>query len=397
MMQVTATVRLCEPGMARPLRATREFRALPHGLGELTARLWGHSLTAAAMEGIGIFWKAPYGALEGADLKVELFHAQHVRQIRGRKTARNDSIWLARVCQHGLATPTYVPPQPFRDLHQTSHCRRSLVGDGGRLRNRIHWVLDHCGLRLGGALTNILGMSGRRVRDGVIQGRSADGILDSLSGHVGRKRKLLREMLEAHPDSYTLWRLSDLLQRFDQTYRSIEDADRLLDLSLRPWERQLRLLETEPGIDRGSACAILVELGPDLGAPRKASNLAAWAGVAPGNHKIARKRLSRRSRSGNKMLKATLAECALAASRTHNTQFQSYHAAMKARRGYKRATAHKLLRVIQALLGTDEPYCDPGVDYERLLVERNAPRWLRKLKKYGFLEERPSRYTAPAS
>ena len=100
------------------------------------------------------------------------------------------------------------------------------------------------------------------------------------------------------------------------------------------------------------------------------------------------------------MLKTTLAEFALAASRTHNTQFQSYHAAMKARRGYKRATiatAHKLLRVIQALLRRDEPYCDPGVDYEQLLVERNAPRWLRKLKKYGFLEERPSRYAAPAS
>ena len=399
-MQVTATVRLCEPDMDRPLRATREFSALPQGLRELTGWLLGHAVTAAAMEGTGIFWKAPYEALEDAGLQVELFHAQHVRQIRGRKTDRNDSIWLARVCQYGLATPSYVPPQPFRDLRQTSRYRRTLVEDRSRLRNRIHKALDHCGLRLGGALTNILGMNGRRILDGVIQGRSADGILDSLSGHVRGKRQLLREMLEARPDSYTLWRLSDLLQRFDQTCRSIEDADQLLDLSLQPWERQLRLLETVPGIDRGSACAILVELGPDLSAFRKASNLAAWAGLAPGNHKSAGKRLSRRSRNGNKMLKTTLAEFALAASRTHNPQFQSYHAAMKARRGYKRATtatAHKLLRVIQALLRRDEPYCDPGVDYEQLLVERNAPRWLRKLKKYCFLEERPSRYAAPAS
>ena len=40
---------------------------------------------------------------------------------------------------------------------------------------------------------------------------------------------------------------------------------------------------------------------------------------------------------------------------------------------------------------------DPRVDYEQLLVERNAPRWLRKLKKDSFLEEQPSRYAAPAS
>lgn len=35
-MQVTATVRLGEPEMDRPLPATREFSALPQGPGELT-------------------------------------------------------------------------------------------------------------------------------------------------------------------------------------------------------------------------------------------------------------------------------------------------------------------------------------------------------------------------
>ena len=53
--------------------------------------------------------------------------------------------------------------------------------------------------------------------------------------------------------------------------------------------------------------------------------------------------------------------------------------------------------MIQALLRNDVPYCSPSVDYERLLVERNAPRGLRKLKKYGFIEGQPPRYVAPAS
>ena len=399
-LAITATVRLCEPGMAQPLRATREFSALPRGLSDLTAWLGGHAVSAAAMEGTGIFWKAPYEALEDAGVQVELFHAQHVRQIRGRKTDKNDSIWLARVCQYGLATPSYVPPRPFRDLRQTSRYRRTLVADRSRLRNRMHKALDHCGLRLGGALTDILGMNGRRILEGLVQGRGVDGILDSLSGHVRPKRDLLRQVLEARPDAYTLWRLSDLLRRYDQTCRSIADVEELLERSLRPWERQLRLLETVPGIDRGSACAILTELGPDLNAFRKASTVPAWAGLAPGNHKSAGKRLSRRARKGNPMLKTTLAECAQGAARTHGTQFQSYHKMMTARRGYKRATiatAHKLLRVIQALLRNDKPYRDPGVNYERMLVARNAPRWLRKLKQYGFLEEQPTRYAAAAS
>lgn len=37
-----------------------------------------------------------------------------------------------------------------------------------------------------------------------------------------------------------------------------------------------------------------------------------------------------------------------------------------------------------------------GVDCKRLMVERNAPRWLRKLKKYAFIEERLTHYAEVA-
>ena len=45
--------------------------------------------------------------------------------------------------------------------------------------------------------------------------------------------------------------------------------------------------------------------------------------------------------------------------------------------GWILATAHKLVRVIHAGLH-DRPYTDPGIDDERLVVERNAPRWSRR-------------------
>ena len=107
-------------------------------------------------------------------------------------------------------------------------------------------------------------------------------------------------MLEARPDAFTLWRLSDLLQRLDELDRSIADTDELLSLSLAPWEDWLRLLETVPGTDRGSACATLIELRPEVSAFPSAKHLAAWADVAPGSHKSAGKRLSRRTRKGNR-------------------------------------------------------------------------------------------------
>ena len=58
------------------------------------------------------------------------------------------------------------------------------------------------------------------------------------------------------------------------------------------------------------------------------------------------------------------------------------------RRGHKRAiitVAHKLLEVSYILLKKRCPYHDPDVDYEELQVRRNAPRWIKALKKYGYV------------
>ena len=51
------------------------------------------------------------------------------------------------------------------------------------------------------------------------------------------------------------------------------------------------------------------------------------------------------------------------------------------------ATAHKLLRTIVAMLRDNRPYIDPGIDYDKLLVDRNAARWLRKLEEHGYLPD----------
>lgn len=93
--------------------------------------------TAAAIEGTGVFWKALYEALEEAGIEVELLHAQHVRQIRGRKTDRNNSIWPARVCQCWLATPSQCPRQKglsvCRTVNHVSSARSKLGSLSGGL------------------------------------------------------------------------------------------------------------------------------------------------------------------------------------------------------------------------------------------------------------------------
>ena len=79
--------------------------------------------------------------------------------------------------------------------------------------------------------------------------------------------------------------------------------------------------------------------------------------MAPGTNASAGKRGSGRVRPGTRRY-ATLAESARAGERTTGSQFHGYHRALATRGGYKRAilaTAHKLLRVIHAVLQDDRP------------------------------------------
>ena len=117
-----------------------------------------------------IYWEAPYEALEEAGIE-PMVQAQHVKQIKGRKTDVADSIWLARICQFGLGYPSMIPPPLFRRLRKVSRLRRQLIRDRASLRNRIHKILDAVGPRIGGVLSDAFGLNGMRILEGIVAGK----------------------------------------------------------------------------------------------------------------------------------------------------------------------------------------------------------------------------------
>lgn len=86
-------------------------------------------------------------------------------------------------------------------------------------------------------------------------------------------------------------------------------------------------------------------------------------------------------------MRSLLCEIAHCAVRTRS-QFKGIYKSLLIRRGKKRAivaVGHKILKIAFVLLKNLEPYKDPDIDYEQLVVDRNAPRWLQALKKYGYI------------
>jgi len=82
-----------------------------------------------------------------------------------------------------------------------------------------------------------------------------------------------------------------------------------------------------------------------------------------------------------------LCEFAHAASRTQSV-FQSKFKSLIVRRGHKRAIvalAHKILRTLYFMIKRREHYRDSATDYDVLSVQRNAPRWIKALTRFGFI------------
>jgi hypothetical protein len=84
-----------------------------------------------------------------------------------------------------------------------------------------------------------------------------------------------------------------------------------------------------------------------------------------------------------------LCQIAWAATRT-TSQFKSRFQGLVIRRGTKKALVvigHKVLKIVFVLLSRQVPYRDSTVDYAALTVKRNAPRWIRALKRFGYLPQ----------
>jgi transposase len=85
-------------------------------------------------------------------------------------------------------------------------------------------------------------------------------------------------------------------------------------------------LDTIPGVGTRVAEILVAEIGRDMSRFPSANHLASWAGLVPGHHESAGKRLSVRTRKGSPALRVALVEAARAAARTRSYLAASFAA-----------------------------------------------------------------------
>ena len=341
------------------------------------------------MESTGVYWKSPFAALEAVGIIAWVVNARHVKAVPGRKTDMADAQWLATLARAGLLRASFIPPVEFRQLRLVARQRQKLVGMCSAEKNRLHKLLNDAGIRINVLVADSHGASARAMVKALIADQPMHEVLDR-KGRLRTSREDLFEALSPKQFSAThRFVAEEIIQHIEQIEQRIARMDQYLLDGLRAWQPQLNLLQTLPGIDLQGAATLLVEIGADMAVFGSAERLASWVGICPGNNESAGKRKTGRIRKGNAWVRRLLCEFAQAAARTRcalKAKFES----LTIRKGHKKsivALAHKMLRTVYAMLATGAHYQDRSVDYEALSVARNAPRWIKMLRKHGFVAE----------
>ena len=425
------------PGRRRVSRVW-DVSAMTGAVAELAEQLVELGIEKVTVESTSDYWRIWYYLLEAAGLDVQLVNARDVKNVPGRpKTDKLDAVWLAKLTEKGLLRPSFVPPQPIRQLRDYTRLRVDLIGERVRYWQRLEKLLEDALIKVSSVASKMDTQSVRDMIEALIAGerdpRRLAGLargkmrpkyaalVEALTGQFDDHHAELARILIDQIDALTVQiaalttpieqRLAVMLgdqepsgsaggptgadwrgTRPEQTVgtrstSSIElSADTLAECAaLTTIER----LDEIPGIGPQTAQAILAEIGLDMTRFPTAAHLVSWAKLCPRTIQSGAKQRSGKSGKGNPYLKGALGEAANAAAKTDTFLGERYRRIVKRRGKLKAlvAVARSILVIVWNLL-TDPTarFHDLGPDYHtnRITTERRMRNHIAQLTAMGY-------------
>ena len=350
------------PGPDRqPVKEIRTFGTMTAELLALGDWLAEGGVTHVAMESTGVSWKPLWNLFEDR-FELLLVNAAHVKVVPGRKRDVGDAEWLADLLRHGLLRGSFVPDRPARELRELTRYRSSLVRERTAEVNRLQKTLEGANIKLASVVSDVTGVSARAMlRELVAGAEDAAALADLAQGQLRRKRPELEQALTGRMRPHQRFMLVQHLAHIDSLDEPIAVVGEQVAERLRPFEAELVILDSIPGIGRWSAEVILAEIGPDMRRFPTAGHLASWAGMCPGHDERAGKRRSGKTCKGSPWLRVTLTEAAYAAGRSKDPYLSGRYHRLIGRRGKKKtaiAVGRTILELCHHLLSTGQLYDD---------------------------------------
>ena len=380
---------------------------------ELGDHLRCERVTRVVLESTSDYWRPFYYLLEAAGLTVWLVNAAQVKNVPGRpKTDKLDAVWLAKLAERSMLSPSLVPAEPMRQVRDLARARFDLVEDRTRVKQRIEKLLEDALIKVSSVLTDVLGVSGRAMIEALIAGQRNPKVLAELAkGRARRNRAALERALHGRFTEHHARLTRLLLGQLDELNVRIDEVTGLLDAAIRAlpadptdhdhsrsnvhasaqttYNDAVARLCAIPGGGPDSVRAVLGEIGLDMSVFGTSARLCSWARVAPRTVQSGRKTGRARTGKGNPYLKSALAQIATGAAKTDTFLGERYRRLIKRMPKAKALVALQrsiLVVIFHLLADPTAEFTDLGSDFytRRIDRARRANHLMRQLHALGY-------------
>jgi len=390
----------------------REFSTFTDDLERLADWIISCGVTTVAMESTGIYWIPVFEILESRGLEVKLVNARHVKNVPGRKSDVLDCQWLQQLHTYGLLRGAFRPADQVVALRAYVRQRATLVKVSGSHIQHMQKAMSQMNLQLHNVVTDITGVTGMRIIKSIVAGeRDPHKLAAFRDKRCKNDVQTIARSLRGNYRPEHLFSLQQAVELYDFYLSKIDECDRQILQQLRLFdgkdteensggngkppatvdEALMRMsgvdLTTIDGIETASALKIIAEVGIDMSRWKSDKHFASWMALSPGAKISGGKVLSSATKKiANRAAQAfRLAAYGLARSKS---ALGAYFRRQKARLGAPKAitaTAHKLARLVYAMLKNGTSYVDVGQDYyEERYQARVIQNLKRKAKHLGF-------------
>jgi len=325
------------------------------------------------MESTGKYWIPVFNILEEANINVILTHPKYVRAIKGKKTDKKDSKWIADLFKFDMIRSSFIPPKDIRSLRELGRYRFKLVCMRSSEKNRYQNCMTVSNISLASVLSDPFGKSASGIMKHLLSSSVFDEELCKklIQKSAKKKTELILESIRGYMiEADQRFKMNEASAHVEYLNHAILRTEAELYIRIQPYYHLVEHLSSQlPGVSQLSAALIISEIGSDMSVFASSKHLTSWAGLTPTNNESAGKKKSVRISKAGQFLKPLLVQCALAAIKSNEqTYFAAKYQKLKKRRGHKKAIiaiARMLLTCIYHMIQTGEVF-NPS-DYEEFI------------------------------
>ena len=395
-----------EPGRENHFER-RWYASYPEQLRALAEWFIEQRVEEVVMESTAQYWKPVWGALErywqpvcqkreAAGPKCGTLHLAQALSNRGRRGRKKDFVDCERLIKRLVSeelTLSFVPSAEQRLWRTVTRTRYQLTCHRTRLQNQLEALLEEAHLKLSSLVSDLLGVSARRMLEALANGETDPTALAALAHQKLRATPAqLRDALGACRELNPVYRrlIKLALQEVQSVEQQIGQLDQEIASLLHDHQDAVQRLAEVPGLGIDSAHQIIAEVGAKAETFESAKKLASWVGACPGDEESAGVNRSTRSPKGNRHMRRILNQCANAAVKTKGSIFEILYRRLVLRLGHNKtigAIAHRICQLIWMILHQGVRYEERGPAVSKKSKRDRTARMIRTLQMLGYRVE----------